>query len=586
MYNKKLVEHSNNTLKSQSLWVLTLICLTMFFLFLGETSFYSRGEPREALVGAAMIQQNNWILPITNGVDIAYKPPLFHWCVALCSTVVGSVTEYTSRMPSALALTFMVLGGFSFYARRKGASIALITALLTLTNFEIHRAGVAARVDMLLTALMVGALFLLYRWYERSMKGVPWLAILCMSGAFLTKGPVGMVLPCLIMFIFCWIKGFPFLQITWKYLLVGLASCVLPACWYYAAWQQGGDAFYQLFLEENVYRFLGKMSYQSHVHSAPYNFLMLFLGFIPYTILVVVSLFFLRYDSCKEIMKKPRTWWERFKTSIQHMDDVRLFTLLGAVVTVLFYCIPSSKRGVYLMPAYPFIAYFLAEYVVYIQQSYPKSIKIFNNILIGLVITLFAAFLIIRTGLIPDTVFSGKHALENLSYKHALEDIPLNFWRILVVLLPVLATLYIVVCRKKKMHSLLFSTFLLIISIFIALDGFYQPTILNVKSNKAVAMHIRDIVPEGKIYSYITLTDMNNRMHPFSIDFYLNGRVIPFIESAPVKGYLLLGEKEYDGFIQRYGSTYEIREIYNPHHRSCDERDMIHLYQFKQKQRL
>ena len=99
-------------------------------------------------------------------------------------------------------------------------------------------------------------------------------------------------------------------------------------------------------------------------------------------------------------------------------------------------------------------------------------------------------------------------------------------------------------------------------------------------------MHIREIVPEGKIYSYITLTDMNNRMHPFSINFYLNGRVIPFIESAPVKGYLLLGEKEYDGFIQRYGSTYEIREIYNPHHRSCDERDMIHLYQFKQKQRL
>jgi hypothetical protein len=238
------------------------------------------------------------------------------------------------------------------------------------------------------------------------------------------------------------------------------------------------------------------------------------------------------------------------------------------------------------MPAYPFSAYFLAEYVVYIQQSYPKSIKIFNNILIGLVITLFAAFLIIRTGLIPDTVLSGKHALENLSYKHALEDIPLNIWRILVVLLPVLATLYIVVCRKKKMHSLLFSTFLLIISIFIALDGFYQPTILNVKSNKTVAMHIREIVPEGNIYSYITLTDMNNRMHPFSINFYLNGRVIPFIESAPVKGYLLLGEKEYDGFIQRYGSTYEIREIYNPHHRSCDERDMIHLYQFKQKQRL
>ena len=165
MYNKKLVEHSNNTLKSQSLWVLTLICLTMFFLFLGETSFYSRGEPREALVGAAMIQQNNWILPITNGVDIAYKPPLFHWCVALCSTVVGSVTEYTSRMPSALALTFMVLGGFSFYARRKGASIALNLALFFLRRFPFLYLGLYVMVSSS-PVFLCGRYFLYPPWGE------------------------------------------------------------------------------------------------------------------------------------------------------------------------------------------------------------------------------------------------------------------------------------------------------------------------------------------------------------------------------------------------------------------------------------
>ena len=571
-------------LKGQRLWILAFLCLISLFLFLGETAFYSRGEPREALVSAAMIQQDNWILPITNGVDIAYKPPLFHWCAAICSSIIGDVTEYTSRMPSALALTFMILGGFLFYARRKGTTVAFIAALLTLTNFEIHRAGVAARVDMLLAALIVGALYMLYRWYEHSLKGVPWLAILFLSGAFLTKGPVGLVLPCLIMAIFCWIKGIPFLQICWNYILVGLASCILPACWYYAAWQMGGDAFYQLFLEENVWRFLGKMSYQSHIHTPFYYIIMLLMGFVPYTILVIISLFFLRYTPCKELLKRPKTWWRQFKSYIQNMDDVRLFTLLSASITILFYCIPSSKRGVYLMPAYPFIAYFLAEYFIYLRQVFPKSIKIFNGILTGVVLSIFILYIIIRTGIVPDSVFSGKHAFENLAYKHALETIPLNLWRIILIILPVLAALFVYIYQKKKGYSLLFSMFLLVLSTFLAFDGFYQPTILNVKSNKSVAMHIQELVPKENIYSYITLTDMKNRMHPFTINFYLKGRVFPFVELTPSKGFLILGEKEYDGFIKNYGSLYDIKEIYNPHHRSCDERDMIRFYQFRRRE--
>lgn len=82
--------------------------------------------------------------------------------------------------------------------------------LITLTNFEVHRAGTNCRVDMLLAALMVMALYQLYRWGEKGLKGVPWLGILCLSGAFLTKGPVGMALPCLVTAVFLWIRGMHF----------------------------------------------------------------------------------------------------------------------------------------------------------------------------------------------------------------------------------------------------------------------------------------------------------------------------------------------------------------------------------------
>ena len=135
-------------------WALVLLCFLSLLLFLGESHFHTRGEPREALVAQAMLAENNWTLPITNGTDIAYKPPLFHWAIATISSITGKVTEYTSRMPSAIALATMILVGFIFYARRRGNDVAFLAALITLTNFEVHRAGFACRVVMLLSALM------------------------------------------------------------------------------------------------------------------------------------------------------------------------------------------------------------------------------------------------------------------------------------------------------------------------------------------------------------------------------------------------------------------------------------------------
>ena len=58
-------------------WLLAILCVASLFLFLGEALFNTRGEPREAVVALSMLQDGNWVLPVNNGVDMAYKPPLF-----------------------------------------------------------------------------------------------------------------------------------------------------------------------------------------------------------------------------------------------------------------------------------------------------------------------------------------------------------------------------------------------------------------------------------------------------------------------------------------------------------------------------
>lgn len=559
-------------------FILATVCILTLFLFLGETLFNTRGEPREAVVALSMIQDGNWILPINNGVDMAYKPPFFHWLVALISSMTGGVTEYTSRMPSALALTAMVLAGYGFYARRSGATIALMAGLITLSNFEVHRAGVACRVDMLLTAMMVIALYQLYRWMERDMKGLPVWGILALSGALLSKGPVGAALPCLVLLIFGVMRGKGFWRTFGKLFGVGLLSCVLPSVWYILAWQQGGQRFLDLIYEENVLRLIGKMTYESHVNPWYYNVMTVVTGFVPYTLLVLMSLCVLKYRKPAGTM---RTRWERIKKYVREMDDVRLFSLLSFAIIFVFYCIPKSKRSVYLLPVYPFLAYFLAEYLIWLKNNHRRTLTTFGGIMAALGVLLTATFVAVRMGAVPESMFSGKHAAQNTAMLAALRDTPLDTGQILACFLPLCgAGTFIYLCKKGR--NPIFGVFIAVFSIFFALDGVYQPLVLNTKSDKPQAEIIRKYVPQGRVYSYRAEVTPGNPMHPFTINFYLGDRVVPFTAFMPAAGYLITGDNDIDTFRKRF-PAYEAAEAADLNHRSCDDRRMLRFYRFKKR---
>ena len=173
--------------QTKKYFLLTAVLVVLTFLpFIGLSDFNTKGEPREAVVAHSMIATDNWILPQNNGGDIAYKPPMFHWAIAVASTIAGEVNEFTSRLPSAVALIVMVLAIYLFYARRRNAEVAFWAAVITFTNFEVHRAGANCRVDMVLTLFIVLALLQLFKWTERNLRGFPVWAVVFMGCATLT----------------------------------------------------------------------------------------------------------------------------------------------------------------------------------------------------------------------------------------------------------------------------------------------------------------------------------------------------------------------------------------------------------------
>ncbi len=78
------------------------------------------------------------------------------------------------------------------------------------------------------------------------------------------------------------------------------------------------------------------------------------------------------------------------------MDPVDLFSFTSIVVIFVFYCIPQSKRSVYLMPIYPFIAYFLAKYLFYLVKKQSKVIKVYGSILAVISLLLFTCFIVLK----------------------------------------------------------------------------------------------------------------------------------------------------------------------------------------------
>lgn len=583
----------SNSLKTYKweLGILFFLCLISLFLFLGDTLFNTRGEPREAIVAYSMLEHGNWILPINNGDEIAFKPPFLHWAIAAISTITGGITEYTSRIPSALSTMVMLLAGFLFYARRRNGEVAFLMGLITLTNFEVHRAAYACRVDMLLSALIVLSLYALYRWIERDMKGIPWLAWALMAGAALTKGPVGVVLPCGVAGAYLLLRGHNFFKLLLRYGLLAIAALLPLFAWYVAAYYEphGGERFLQLIYEENILRFTGGMTYASHINPWYYNVMTVITGLVPYTLIALMALPFCWKQIRRAFTGESLKNFFTFKT-FRKMDNLELYSLLSFLVIFIFYCIPASKRSVYLLPIYPFLAYFMAEFIVWIRKEHAGILRSFGHILAVASVVLFFVFGLVRIGVVPEDIFSGKHAAENLAYLHALHTAPLGLLDIIAILMPLFASMYFWSSLRNTRNAegalmLPFRVIAIIFCIFLALDGFYQPTVLNTKSDKDIAEQIDQIAPQGTLYSYRDYFVEANRLHPFTINFYLNDRVIPIdkAEKAPAEGYMIVSGNSIEKFKKEY-AQYESKLLFKTSKRSCDDRVPVSFYHFKMKE--
>jgi 4-amino-4-deoxy-L-arabinose transferase-like glycosyltransferase len=306
----------------------------LFIVNLGGYPFYTKGEPREAVTVFDIVHGGGIILPMRAGVEIPSKPLMMHWLAALVSLAAGQVNEWTVRLPSAVFAPLGLIVCYCYVRRFFDEHSALIAALLLGTSCQYLQAG-GARVDMTLTFFLEVALFYFLAIAEGlSKRSAP--LYLAIAGAVLAKGPVGVAIPILVAVIWMALTGRMGLLRTVK---LGQGIVIVGAIgggWYLAAIISGGTAFVnkQLFAE-NLYRLFARRGFnEGHAHSFLYMEGALLAGFMPWS--PVAALAALR------CWKQP------------HKIDARFGYLLVWFLTILlFYNLPHSKRGVYLLALYP-----------------------------------------------------------------------------------------------------------------------------------------------------------------------------------------------------------------------------------------
>src|SRR5438105_3583818 len=128
--------------------LLILLSGFLFFYGLNAGELY-RTESLRAIIAAEFLRSGNWIVPTLYGEPLFTKPPGMYAAIALASWPFGGVSEWTSRLPSAVAASITLLLFYGTFRRSLGRRGGLVAAVLVPLSLMWLDKASAAEIDML-----------------------------------------------------------------------------------------------------------------------------------------------------------------------------------------------------------------------------------------------------------------------------------------------------------------------------------------------------------------------------------------------------------------------------------------------------
>ena len=320
-------------------WLLLLLLLALAVALgagLNGWGVLETSEARYAEIGREMLVGRDWLDPRLLGIQHFHKPPLTYWLTALGLTLAGPGAAAAGvRLLPVLAVLVQValmygLGRLLFEGGDRSRALAAAVVYGTLP--VVLTAALNVTTDVYLATWELAAAYSILRYYADNQWRWLYLFWLGLGLAFLTKGPVGLVLPLMAVAGHYFRRGRARRPFTVHHAL-GLALFGLVGLSWYGYLALENPAFVRYFLfEHTVERFANAATFG---RSKPWWF---------YLVLVPLAGLPWSAAALAPVLRAP---WAPLPPLWR---NVLLFWVL---VPLVFFSLSSSKLLLYVLPVFP-----------------------------------------------------------------------------------------------------------------------------------------------------------------------------------------------------------------------------------------
>jgi 4-amino-4-deoxy-L-arabinose transferase-like glycosyltransferase len=311
---------------------------------LGRTALLDPDEGRYAAAAREMIASGDPIVPRFNGEPRLNKPPLIYWAQAAAFLLLGE-SEAAARLPS-LVCAVGLLGLVAWWTRLRRGRAAPAAAVAVLVTTPLFFACARLAITDTMLALWISATLLL--WHEAGAmgaepavrRGLSMAAALSCGLAVLTKGPVGALLPVLVIAATAAASRRRGL-ITWRGTALALLGILLVTGPWLAglAGRIGIGGILDLLRREGIERAVWGLD-----HPRPFYYLLLTFWptFFPWSLAAPLALI--------------GAWRARREEGTES-----IFAACWLAVMISFFSFVADKNDAYLLPAAPALALLVAR---------------------------------------------------------------------------------------------------------------------------------------------------------------------------------------------------------------------------------
>jgi 4-amino-4-deoxy-L-arabinose transferase-like glycosyltransferase len=439
--------------------VILVLAYVLLIQSIGSIALWDPDEPRQAIMAREMMERHDYIHTYLNGKPYLEKPPFFSWMIVLAAKIRGNLDEFSSRIPSAVAATLLVLITFSLGCMLLDREAGLLSAVVLLTNYQFLSNAREAVMDMTFAFFIGLTIFLAYLSVNKGRKWVFALSFVSSSLAILTKGPAGLVIPAGTIFVYLIAK-----KDLKRFFIPLAAGCILSSLvasiWFLLA----GEAYWREFiLRQNVTRYTHAFD---HIENVFYYFQKLFFNFLPWSILLPFSL----YHAVRKRYWLPLIWFS---------------------FTFLFFEFSMSKRAIYLISLYPAAALLCG---LYLKDRWPWLI---TRPVTGLLVRCFALLLTLLpvAGTVALRLFPNPMVA-------AFREGPATLYVYITVLFAAGGVVFYYALRKSQKGSIVALCFYFVVMGFFY-GAYYMPVMDKAfKSPRRITDELKGISKQTEIYTY------------------------------------------------------------------------------------